>query len=108
MSRASRVTLAAATFFATFTIWGVHHLQNQEREVCEPACRQIWCICSDSVDQTMYKGVLRDDARRREKMIQRQQDLDESLRKREIYERAQPVRNGGIGSSEQETSSIAS
>ena len=56
----------------------------------------------------MYKGVLRDDARRREKMIQRQQDLDESLRKREIYERVQPVRNGGIGSSEQETSSIAS
>lgn len=39
----------------------------------------------------MYQGVLRDDERRREKMKQREADLQESLRKREEYERVQPV-----------------
>ena len=39
----------------------------------------------------MYQGVLRDDVRRREKMLQRQLDLEESKKKREIYERAQKV-----------------
>lgn len=39
----------------------------------------------------MYKGVLRDDERRREKMKQREEDLIESQRKRELYERAQNV-----------------
>lgn len=41
--------------------------------------------------KTMYQGVLRDDERRREKMKQREADLQESLRKREEYERVQPV-----------------
>ena len=39
----------------------------------------------------MYKGVLRDDARRQEKMRQREDELRESLRKRELYERVQRV-----------------
>jgi protein PET117 len=39
----------------------------------------------------MYQGVLRDDERRRAKMKKRQEDLEESLRKREEYERVQPV-----------------
>lgn len=39
----------------------------------------------------MYKGVLRDDERRREKMRQRQEDLEASQRKRELYERVQAV-----------------
>ena len=39
----------------------------------------------------MYKGVLRDDERRREKMQQRELELQESLRKRELYERVQRV-----------------
>ena len=39
----------------------------------------------------MYQGVLRDDERRREKMKKRQEDLQESLRKREEYERVQSV-----------------
>lgn len=39
----------------------------------------------------MYKGVLRDDDRRREKMRQRQDELEESRRKRELYERVQAV-----------------
>lgn len=41
----------------------------------------------------MYKGVLRDDERRLEKKRQREEDLKESLRKRELYERVQPVRS---------------
>jgi protein PET117 len=39
----------------------------------------------------MYQGVLRDDERRKEKMKQRVEDLEESKRKREIYERVQKV-----------------
>lgn len=39
----------------------------------------------------MYKGVLRDDERRREKMAQRQKDFDESRVKRELYEKVQRV-----------------
>lgn len=39
----------------------------------------------------MYKGVLRDDERRREKMRQREEELQESVRKRELYERVQTV-----------------
>lgn len=39
----------------------------------------------------MYQGVLRDDERRREKMKKRTDDLQESLRKREQYERVQSV-----------------
>lgn len=39
----------------------------------------------------MYKGVLRDDERRREKMRGREEELQESQRKRERYERVQHV-----------------
>jgi len=39
----------------------------------------------------MYKGVLRDDERRRQKMLQRQAELEESRRKRDVYERIQTV-----------------
>lgn len=43
--------------------------------------------------QTMYQGVLRDDARRLDKHKQREEALQESLRKRELYERVQTVSN---------------
>lgn len=39
----------------------------------------------------MYLGVLRDDERRREKMRRREEDLQESLRKRALYEAVQHV-----------------
>ena len=39
----------------------------------------------------MYKGVLKDDERRREKMRQREEDLRVSQQKRELYERVQAV-----------------
>ncbi|TFK64111.1 hypothetical protein BDN72DRAFT_723289, partial [Pluteus cervinus] len=70
--RRAAVALAGAILFSSFTIWAVHYQQEQERE-------------------TMYQGVLRDDERRKEKMKQRQQNFDESRRKRELYERVQAV-----------------
>jgi protein PET117 len=45
----------------------------------------------------MYKGVLRDDQRRQEKMRQREEDLANSQRKRELYERAQTVERASEG-----------
>lgn len=39
----------------------------------------------------MFKGVLRDDERRREKMQQREADFRASQQKRELYERVQRV-----------------
>jgi protein PET117 len=39
----------------------------------------------------MFKGVLRDDKRRREKMQQREADFRASQQKREVYERVQRV-----------------
>ncbi|OSD04845.1 hypothetical protein PYCCODRAFT_1433187 [Trametes coccinea BRFM310] len=72
MSRAAKITLGLSVVGSAFIVWGVHHLQTQERE-------------------TMFKGVLRDDERRREKMRQREEELQRSLQKRELYERVQSV-----------------
>ncbi|KAH9943813.1 hypothetical protein B0H21DRAFT_823471 [Amylocystis lapponica] len=72
MSRAAKATLAVSVLASVGIIWGVHFMQGREHE-------------------TMYKGVLRDDERRREKMRQREEELQESLRKRELYERVQRV-----------------
>lgn len=43
----------------------------------------------------MYKGVLRDDERRKEKMKQRQMEFEESQRKRALYESVQKVEAEG-------------
>ncbi|THV02461.1 hypothetical protein K435DRAFT_653293 [Dendrothele bispora CBS 962.96] len=72
MSARAKATLFAAVVFSSLTVWAVHYQQQQERE-------------------TMYQGVIKDDERRRDKMRQRQDELEESRRKREIYERAQTV-----------------
>ncbi|KAF7309905.1 hypothetical protein MIND_00362800 [Mycena indigotica] len=71
-SRRAKATLAAAIGLSALTIWAVHFQQEQQH-------------------QTMYQGVLRDDERRRKKMEQREQELRESQRKREIYEKVQRV-----------------
>ncbi|GLB41689.1 putative PET assembly of cytochrome c oxidase, mitochondrial [Lyophyllum shimeji] len=71
-NRGAKLTLLGAVLLSSFTIWAVHFQQEQERE-------------------NMYKGVLRDDERRREKMRQRQLDLEASRKRREIYERVQTV-----------------
>jgi hypothetical protein len=47
---------------------------------------KLFCVL-----QAMYKGVLRDDERRKQKMEQREADLEESRRKRLLYEKVQPV-----------------
>ncbi|KAJ4475047.1 hypothetical protein J3R30DRAFT_3506308 [Lentinula aciculospora] len=74
MSSRAKVTLGAAIVLSTLTVWGVHFQQNQEREA-------------------MYRGVLKDDERRVAKMKQRQQEFEESKRRRELYERVQTVQD---------------
>ncbi|KAF7315203.1 hypothetical protein MIND_00034700 [Mycena indigotica] len=71
-SRRAKATLAAAIGLSALTIWAVHFQQEQQHE-------------------TMYQGVLRDDERRREKREKREEELRESQRKREIYEKVQRV-----------------
>jgi len=71
-NRKAKATLFGASIFAVFTIWAVHYQQQQERA-------------------TMYRGVLLDDERRRAKLKQREDDLRESQRKRQIYERVQTI-----------------
>ncbi|KZT21575.1 hypothetical protein NEOLEDRAFT_1139192 [Neolentinus lepideus HHB14362 ss-1] len=72
MSRVAKTTLLASVLLTGLTVWGVHFLQEQEHE-------------------NMYKGVLRDDERRREKMRLREEELRESQRKRALYEQYQQV-----------------
>ncbi|PFH51795.1 hypothetical protein AMATHDRAFT_58288 [Amanita thiersii Skay4041] len=68
----AKITLMSAILFSSLTIWAVHYQQELQH-------------------QTMYQGVLRDDERRREKMRQREEDLQRSKQKRELYERVQRV-----------------
>ncbi|TFK48544.1 hypothetical protein OE88DRAFT_1664426, partial [Heliocybe sulcata] len=81
MSRAAKATLLTSVLLTGLTIWGVRFMQEQERE-------------------NMYKGVLRDDDRRREKMKQRQEELRESQRKRALYEQYQHVSKQDDGQNE--------
>lgn len=93
MSRMAKATLAAAVTFCSVTIFTVHYMQRQEHEVGVKLRTRF--ACSPNLflifTQTMYQGVLRDDARRLEKHRQREDALEESLRKRELYERVQTV-----------------
>ena len=96
MSRTAKATLATAVTFCSVTIFAVHYMQRQEREV--GAKFRTRSTCSSfflAFTQTMYQGVLRDDARRLEKHKQREEALQESLRKRELYERVQTVSSPG-------------
>ncbi|KAI0272762.1 hypothetical protein BC834DRAFT_817499 [Gloeopeniophorella convolvens] len=72
MSRAAKATLIASLAVTTLIIWGVHWQQQQEHD-------------------NMYRGVLRDDERRKQKMKEREEEYLKSQRKREIYERVQRV-----------------
>ncbi|KAG5638134.1 hypothetical protein H0H81_001653 [Sphagnurus paluster] len=72
-NKGAKLTLVGAVLVSSFTIWAVHFQQDQERE-------------------NIYQGVLRDDERRREKMRQREKDLDDSKKKRELYEQVQTVK----------------
>ncbi|CAE6448172.1 hypothetical protein RSOLAG22IIIB_05996 [Rhizoctonia solani] len=75
MSRVAKATLFASVVFAGLAVWGVHAQQRKEQE-------------------TMYMGVIRDEARQAAKKKQREEELQESLRKREVYERVQAVESG--------------
>lgn len=92
MSRAAKATLFASVLLSGLTIWAVHYQQEQEREVSTVSKQDIPPTESH---QSMYKGVLRDDERRREKMKQREQEYQESQQKRAIYERVQRVQPNG-------------
>lgn len=111
MSRAAKVTLAASIVATTFTVWLVHYQQELEHEVrtsyyflyililifysSHTSCSGPPLLPTYSYpaacEQTMYKGVLRDDERRKEKMRQRQLEFEESQKKRAIYEQVQKV-----------------
>ncbi|KIJ20900.1 hypothetical protein PAXINDRAFT_6679 [Paxillus involutus ATCC 200175] len=75
MSSRAKAALVASFAISGAIIWGVHYQQHKERE-------------------DMFQGVLRDDERRREKMRRRQEDFQESQRKREAYESTQTVVSG--------------
>ncbi|KAF8509954.1 hypothetical protein JB92DRAFT_467149 [Gautieria morchelliformis] len=72
MSRAAKITLVGSIILSAMTVWGVHSLQEWERN-------------------RMYQGVLRDDERRRDKQRQRHADYEASQRNREVFERTQRV-----------------
>ncbi|KAI0343013.1 hypothetical protein BDW22DRAFT_1329626 [Trametopsis cervina] len=72
MSRLAKATLLGSIALSVGIIYGVHYMQQQEAE-------------------TMYKGVLRDDERRREKLRRREQEYEDSQRKRALYEAVQSV-----------------
>jgi len=88
--KGAKATLLGAVLFTTFTIWAVHWQQDQEREV-RHSRKRIRCFVLILQSKNMYKGVLRDDERRREKMRKRQEELQESRRKRELYGSFQTV-----------------
>jgi protein PET117 len=89
MSRAAKVIFSATLLLSSLTIWAVHFQQSREREVRFPSFPIVTSALT--FIQIMYKGVLRDDERRRQKMEQRKADLEKSLRKHELYERVQPI-----------------
>lgn len=77
MSTRAKATLATSCAISALIIWGVHYQQSKERE-------------------DMYRGVLRDDERRKEKMRQREEEFRISQRKREAYERVQTVLSSDV------------
>lgn len=76
MSRAAKLTLAASVIASGLTVWGVHYMQEREREV-------------------MYRGVERDEARQAEKKRQRALDHQINQEKEAAYQRIQPTAAAG-------------
>ena len=91
MSRTAKATLAATVTFCSITIFTVHYMQRQEREVCVTFQARSSYSFLILTTQTMFQGVLCDDARRLEKHKQQEEALQESLQKRELYEKVQTV-----------------
>lgn len=72
MSRPAKLTLAASVLLSGLTVWGVHYMQEREREV-------------------MYRGVERDEARQEEKKRKRLLDLQINQEKEAVYQQMQPT-----------------
>lgn len=72
MSRPAKLTLAASVLISGLTVWGVHFMQEREREV-------------------MYRGVERDEARQEEKKRKRLLDLQINQEKEAAYQKIQPT-----------------
>jgi protein PET117 len=72
MSRPAKFTLAASVLVSGLTVWGVHYMQEREREV-------------------MYRGVERDEERQAEKKRKRLLDLQINQEKEAAYQKIQPT-----------------
>ena len=70
MSRPAKLTLAASVIVSGLTVWGVHYMQEREREV-------------------MYRGVERDEARQEEKKRKRLLDFQVNQEKEAAYQKIQ-------------------
>lgn len=79
MSRPAKLTLAASVIVSGLTVWGVHYMQEKEREV-------------------MYRGVERDEARQAEKR-KRQLELQINQEKEAAYQKIQPTAGSAMSSS---------
>lgn len=66
------MTLAASLLVSGLTVWGVHYMQEREREI-------------------MYRGVERDEARQEEKRRKRLLDLQINQAKEAEYQKLQPT-----------------
>lgn len=86
MSRPAKLTLAASVLVSGLTVWGVHYMQEKEREV-------------------MYRGVERDEARQEEKKRKRMLDLQVNQEKEAAYQRVQPTAGGGAAAQSSSSSS---
>lgn len=106
MSRAAKVFFVASLGVTSVTIFGVHWVQIKEREV-RSLHASFWPLADGGpvrlrARQTMFAGVLRDEARMQAKRAARQQEYDEQLRKREYLESIQSVGSAGSSSSGQQ------
>jgi protein PET117 len=90
MSRAAKATLVGSVILCGVTVWGVHYLQRKELDVSVAVCTCMYNILR-LAGQDMYQGVLRDDERRAKKQQERREQLEESAKKREVYENVQRV-----------------
>ncbi|SPO22769.1 uncharacterized protein UTRI_01447 [Ustilago trichophora] len=89
MSRPAKLTLAASVLVSGLTVWGVHYMQEREREV-------------------MYRGVERDEARQEEKKRKRLLDLQINQEKEAAYQKMQPTAGAGGATAAASSSSSAS
>lgn len=86
MSRPAKLTLAASVLVSGLTVWGVHYMQERERQV-------------------MYRGVERDEARQEEKKRKRMLDLQINQEKEAAYQKLQPTAEAGSAVSSSSSSS---